>query len=128
LYLNVWSTSPKPRNSPVLVWIYGGGFYSGTSTLKIYDPRIIVAETDLIFVSLQYRVSIFGFLYMNHENAPGNQGLLDQYVALKWIHNNIQYFGGDSSKITIFGESAGTKIYFHSIQNFEVIKSSKRSI
>lgn len=108
MYLNVWSTSPKPRNSPVLVWIYGGGFYSGTSTLNIYDPRIIVGETELIFVSLQYRVSIFGFLYMNHEAAPGNQGLLDQTLALKWIYNNIQYFGGDSSKITIFGESAGS--------------------
>lgn len=107
LYLNVWSTSPKPRNAPVLVWIYGGGFNSGTSTLNIYDPRIIVAETDLIFVSLQYRVSIFGFLYMQNEGAPGNQGLLDQYLALQWIHNNIQYFGGDSSKITIFGESSG---------------------
>jgi acetylcholinesterase len=69
---------------------------------------VIVGETNLIFVSLQYRVSILGFLYMDHEDAPGNQGLLDQYLALKWIHNNIQYFGGDSTKITIFGESAGS--------------------
>jgi carboxylesterase type B len=67
-----------------------------------------VGETQLIFVSLNYRVSIFGFLYMDHENAPGNQGLLDQNMALRWIYNNIQYFGGDSSKITIFGESAGS--------------------
>lgn len=90
------------------VWIYGGGFIAGTSTLKVYDPRIIVAETQVIFVSIQYRISIFGFLYMNHEDAPGNQGLIDQNLALKWIQNNIQYFGGDSSKITIFGESAGS--------------------
>lgn len=90
------------------VWIYGGGFYYGSSTLNIYDPKIFVAETQLIVVSIQYRVSIFGFLYMNHENAPGNQGMLDQYLALKWIQNNIQYFGGDSTKITIFGESAGS--------------------
>lgn len=90
------------------VWIYGGGFIVGTSTLKVYDPRVIVAETQVIFVSIQYRVSILGFLYMNSEEAPGNQGMLDQYLALKWIHNNIQYFGGDSSKITIFGESAGS--------------------
>lgn len=107
LYLNIWAPSQKSKNTPVLVWIYGGGFYYGTSTLKIYDPRVIVAETQLIFVSIQYRVSIFGFLYMNHEKAPGNQGLLDQYLALKWIHNNIQYFGGDSTKISIVGESAG---------------------
>ena len=90
------------------VWIYGGSFFSGTSTLKIYDPRVIVAETQVIFVSLNYRLSILGFLYMDHDNAPGNQGLLDQNLALNWIHNNIQFFGGDSSKITIFGESAGS--------------------
>jgi acetylcholinesterase len=108
LYLNIWTPHPMPKNSPVMIWIYGGGFYSGTSTLKVYDPRILVAETQLIFVSIQYRVSLFGFLYMDHENAPGNQGLLDQYLALKWIHNNIQFFGGDNTKITIFGESAGS--------------------
>ena len=61
-----------------------------------------------MFVSLQYRVSLFGFLYLDHELAPGNQGLVDQYVALKWIHNNIQYFGGDNSRITLMGESAGS--------------------
>lgn len=108
LYLSVYTPHPKPRNSPVMVWIYGGGFSMGTSTLKVYDPKIIVAETQLIVVSIQYRLSIFGFLYLDHENAPGNQGLLDQHLALKWIHNNIQYFGGDSTKITLFGESAGS--------------------
>jgi len=108
LYLNVWTPNPKPNNSAVMVWIYGGAFYSGSSTLKIYDPKIIVGETDMIFVSLNYRVSIFGFLYMDNENAPGNQGLLDQNMALNWIYNNIQFFGGDNTKITIFGESAGS--------------------
>lgn len=108
LYLNIWTPHPKPKNSAVMVWIYGGGFTSGTATLKIYDPKIMVAETQTIVVSIQYRLSIFGFLYMDDEKAPGNQGLLDQYLALKWIQNNIQYFGGDSSKITLFGESAGS--------------------
>jgi len=59
------------------VWIYGGSFLSGTSTLEIYDPTVIVAETDVIFVSLNYRVSIFGFLFLDHEDAPGNMGLLE---------------------------------------------------
>ena len=81
---------------------------SGSSTLKVYDPRVIVAETQVIFVSINYRVSIFGFLYMDHENAPGNQGLLDQNMALNWVYNNIQFFGGDNTKITIYGESAGS--------------------
>lgn len=61
LYLNVWAPHPMPKNSPVMVWIYGGGFATGTSTLNIYDPRIIVSETQLIYVSIQYRLSIFGF-------------------------------------------------------------------
>lgn len=89
------------------VWIYGGGYYSGSITLKVYDPKIFVAETQVILVAMQYRLSIFGFLFLDHENAPGNQGLIDQQLALKWIHNNIQYFGGDNKRITIFGESAG---------------------
>ncbi len=107
MYLNVWSPSSRPTKAAVVVWIHGGGFLGGTSTLKAYDPRILVAETELIFVSLNYRLNIFGFLYVDDESAPGNQGLLDQALALKWIHDNIESFGGDSTKVTIFGESAG---------------------
>ena len=92
----------------IKVWIYGGSFLSGTSTLDIYDPKVIVAETQMIFVSFNYRVSIFGFLYMDHENAPGNMGLLDQNMALKWVYENIHHFGGDNTKITLNGESAGS--------------------
>lgn len=76
--------------------------------MEIYDPKVIVGETDVIFVSLNYRVSIFGFLYLDHENAPGNQGLLDQNMAIKWVYDNIAAFGGDPTKITIVGESAGS--------------------
>jgi acetylcholinesterase len=114
LYLNIWTPHPKPRNAAIFVWIYGGGFCSGTSTLKIYDPKTIVAETHVIFISMQYRVSMFGFLYLDDEKAPGNMGLIDQYLALKWIHNNAQYFGGDVSRITLVGESAGAvSVSFH---------------
>jgi acetylcholinesterase len=108
LYLNVWSPHPRPKNAAVMVWIYGGGFMSGTVTLNVYDPRTLVSETNVIFVSMQYRLGMFGFFYMDSEEAPGNQGLLDQNLALKWVQNNIQYFGGDSNRITIFGESAGS--------------------
>jgi acetylcholinesterase len=108
LYLNIWTPHPRPKKAAVMVWIYGGGFTSGTSTLKVYDPKIFVSETQVIYISIQYRLSIFGYLYLDHEDAPGNQGLLDQYMALKWIHNNVQFFGGDNTKITIYGESAGS--------------------
>jgi len=69
---------------------------------------VIVAETDVIFVSLNYRVSIFGFLFLDHIDAPGNMGLLDQNMALRWVYDNIEAFGGDPTKITIVGESAGS--------------------
>jgi acetylcholinesterase len=68
---------------------------------------MIVAETGVIVVTIQYRVSIFGFFYANDSEAPGNQGLLDQNLALKWVQDNIQNFGGDKTRVTIFGESAG---------------------
>ncbi len=68
---------------------------------------MLVAETNLIFVSMQYRVNVFGFMYLNDLDAPGNQGLLDQAMALQWVQDNIEAFGGDPSKVTIFGGSAG---------------------
>jgi acetylcholinesterase len=107
LYLNIWVPHPRPRNAAVMVWIFGGGFNSGSSTLKVYDPKIFVAETQVILVAMQYRLGFFGFLFLDHPDVPGNQGLLDQNLALKWVHNNIQYFGGDNRRITLYGESAG---------------------
>lgn len=74
---------------------------------KVTDPTILVAETGIIAVTIQYRLNIFGFLYLNSTDAPGNQGLLDQNMALQWVYNNIGNFGGDRNKITIMGESAG---------------------
>lgn len=98
---------------PVLIWIYGGGYMSGTATLDIYDADMVAATSDVIVASMQYRVGAFGFLYLTpelptgSEEAPGNLGLWDQALAVQWIKANIANFGGDPELCTLFGESAG---------------------
>ncbi|XP_071109078.1 cholinesterase-like [Haliotis cracherodii] len=96
----VWSTQ-----TPVMVWIHGGGFMSGAAVE--YEPWKLVTETGVIVVTIQYRLGIFGFISTGNDVAPGNYGLWDQHLALQWVKNNIEAFGGDSSNITIIGESAG---------------------
>lgn len=125
LYLNIWvpqavrlrHQNGKPHlnhsSVPVLIWIYGGGYMSGTATLDIYDADIIAATSDVIVASMQYRIGAFGFLYLkkyftqNNDDAPGNMGLWDQALAIRWIKENIHAFGGNPDLITLFGESAG---------------------
>ncbi|XP_077961162.1 cholinesterase [Gasterosteus aculeatus] len=121
LYLNVWSprlNQTQPKSSPlapVLVWIYGGGFSQGTSSLDIYNGRFLSKSEDVVVVSMNYRVGAFGFLsFPDDKNFKGNAGLLDQRLALHWVAKNIAAFGGDSSKVTLFGESAGSaSVGFH---------------
>lgn len=107
LYVNVVVPRPRPKNSVVMLWIFGGGFYSGTSTLDVYDHRTLAAEENVIIVSMQYRVASLGFMYLGTPDAPGNSGLFDQNLALRWVRDNIRRFGGDPNKICLFGESAG---------------------
>ncbi|XP_069776089.1 acetylcholinesterase isoform X2 [Narcine bancroftii] len=108
LYLNIWVPSPRPKSATVMVWIYGGGFYSGSSTLDVYNGKYLAYTEGVVLVSLSYRVGAFGFLALHgSQEAPGNVGLLDQRMALQWVHDNIQFFGGDPKTVTIFGESAG---------------------
>lgn len=113
LYLNVWSPRfNKTQGSapaPVLVWIYGGGFSVGTSSLDIYDGRILSKSEGAVVVSMNYRVGPLGFLSLpDNKNVRGNAGLLDQRLALQWVADNIAAFGGDPSQVTLFGESAGS--------------------
>ncbi|XP_075994473.1 cholinesterase-like [Genypterus blacodes] len=115
LYLNVWSpqiNKTQPQSSPlapVLVWIYGGGFTGGTSSLDIYDGRFLSQSEDIVVVSMNYRLGALGFLALPHNNnMRGNAGLLDQRLAINWVVKNIAAFGGDPSKVTLFGESAGS--------------------
>ncbi|CAH0695312.1 unnamed protein product [Spodoptera exigua] len=108
LHVNIYApNSANSRNRlPVAVWIYGGGFSIGFSGRYLYGPSYIVKQ-DIILVTLNYRLGPYGFMSLNTADMPGNQGLKDQRLALKWIKENIEAFGGDSDKITIFGESAG---------------------
>ena len=109
LYLNVVRPRPKPkRPAAVMFWIYGGAFYSGSSTLDVYDPKILSSEENVVVVSIQYRVASLGFLFMDSPAAPGNAGMFDQLMAMQWVHNNIEAFGGNPHNVTLFGESAGS--------------------
>lgn len=114
LYLNVWTgAKTKAEKRPVFVWIYGGGFGSGGSACPIYDGEAL-AKKGIIFVSINYRVGVFGFFAHpeltkeSPDKASGNYGLLDQIAALKWVRKNIAAFGGDPANVTIAGQSAGS--------------------
>ena len=109
LYLNVWTgNKSKKIKQPVLVWIYGGGFGSGGSACPIYDGEALAKE-GVVFVSINYRVGVFGFFaHPDLKEASGNFGLLDQIAALQWVKKNIASFGGDPDNVTIAGQSAGS--------------------
>ena len=113
LFLNVWAKNNPTPKKPVFVWIYGGGFSSGGAGVPIYDGEAL-AKKGVIFVSINYRVGIFGFLAhpeLSKEssgNVSGNYALLDQIAALKWVKKNIGKFGGDPNNVTIGGQSAGS--------------------
>ncbi|XP_072015175.1 cholinesterase 1-like [Amphiura filiformis] len=107
LNLNVWVPYPRPQNGAVLVWIFGGAYVSGVSSLSLYDGKYLAALEQMIVVSMNYRVGAFGFLATGDSSAPGNQGLYDQAMALQWVQDNIATFGGDPNQVTIFGNSAG---------------------
>lgn len=113
LYLNVWAKPKAAKKKPVFVWIYGGGFSSGGTAVPIYDGEAL-AKKGIVFVSVNYRVGVFGFLAhpeLTKEapyHASGNYGLLDQVAALQWVKKNIAAFGGDPNNVTIAGQSAGS--------------------
>ena len=93
------------RRKAVMIWIHGGAYEGGTG--MVYDGSYLAAKADVIVVTINYRLGLFGFLTLNDTVAPGNFGLWDQILAMRWISESISAFGGDPSSVTIFGESAG---------------------
>ncbi len=113
LYLNVWTGAKNAdENRPVIVWIHGGAFTGGSGSVPLYDGEEM-AKKGVVFVTINYRVGIFGFFahpelsMESPAHVSGNYGILDQIAALKWVKKNIHAFGGDSARITIDGQSAG---------------------
>lgn len=109
LTINVFAPRPAPaKAAPVMVFIHGGGFYSGSSALPTYDGRQLAAQ-GVVVVTFNYRLGPMGFLtHPAVESGAANLGIADQQAALKWVQSNIAAFGGDPKKVTLFGESAGS--------------------
>ena len=115
LYLNIWKNAADTSDrKPVMVWIHGGGFTQGSTINPLYDGFNFVRDNgEVILVSTAYRLGGLGFIHLSHlpdgADYPDaqNLGILDQVMALKWVHENIAAFGGDPDNVTIFGESAG---------------------
>lgn len=107
LYLNV--TAPLSANTeqplPVMVWIHGGGFMSGAGS--IFDARRLAVRGDVVVVTVNYRLGIFGYFGLDGLEGSGAFGLEDQIAALQWVQRNVAAFGGDPGNVTLFGESAG---------------------
>uniref|UniRef100_A0A1Y9HAC3 Carboxylic ester hydrolase n=1 Tax=Anopheles farauti TaxID=69004 RepID=A0A1Y9HAC3_9DIPT len=118
LRLNIFTKTINPSKAlPVMVYIYGGGFVEGTSGTELYGPDYLI-EKDIVLVTLNYRVGALGFLCCQSPDAgvPGNAGLKDQRLALKWVQQNIAHFGGDPTAVTLFGHSAGgASVQYHTI-------------
>ena len=115
LYLNIWvNEDDKTEKKPVMVWIHGGAYVDGSGSQACYSgANLVQAQSDIIMVNINYRLSMYGF--MDFSSVPGGEsfgtapcnGLLDQAMALRWVHENIAAFGGDPGNVTIFGQSAG---------------------
>lgn len=113
LYLNVWTAAKSAAEKrPVFVYLHGGGFAEGSAAVPVYDGEGL-AKKGLVMVTINYRVGVLGFLALpeltreSDHRASGNYGLLDQIAALEWVRGNIARFGGDPSRVTVAGQSAG---------------------
>ena len=115
LYLNVWTPAASANEKlPVMVWIYGGGGTTGSTAEPTYDGNAM-AKNGVVVVSMGYRLNVFGWMAHpeltkeSEHHSSGNYGSLDQLAGVQWVHNNIAAFGGDPNKVTIWGESGGSR-------------------
>ena len=116
--LYLWVYTPQMSNKtyslPVFVWIHGGAYEIGSGRFSDYGPDRLMKGNDIVIVSMNYRLGLLGFMSLGTQDVPGNMGLLDQVMALKWVQKNIKNFGGDPNKVTIAGESAGSySVLYH---------------
>ncbi|MEO7093477.1 MAG: carboxylesterase family protein, partial [Polyangiales bacterium] len=110
LTLNVFSPGADGAKRPVVVWIHGGAFIMGSGSTPLYHGNSFAANHDLVVVTVNYRLGLFGLLYLGDlapDREAGNYALLDQIAALRWVRDNIAAFGGDPDQVTVMGESAG---------------------
>lgn len=110
LYLNIWRPSNATSNSSLstMVWIHGGGFWFGSGAEDIYKGTNLAQQHDVVVITLNYRLGLFGFLVTGENGQGGLNGIDDQINGLKWVKNHIASFGGNPDDVTIFGESAGS--------------------
>lgn len=110
---------------PVVVYIHGGAFFAGTGGPSVTGADYFMDSNDVIFVTMNYRLGPLGFLSTGDSNMPGNFGLKDQALAIEWVRKNIKFFGGDDSKITLMGQSAGaSSVHLHMMSSSEWARDS----
>ncbi|MDM7994295.1 MAG: carboxylesterase/lipase family protein [Acidobacteriota bacterium] len=112
LFLNVWTPGLDGKKRPVMVWLHGGGFSSGSGGEAITEGGNLARKGDVVVVSMNHRLNVFGFLQLSEAwgadyAASGQAGMLDIVLSLEWVRDNIARFGGDPGNVTIFGESGG---------------------
>lgn len=113
LFLNIWTPGLNPSGKrPVMVWLHGGGFSSGSASALLYDGTNLARRGNVVMVGINHRLNVFGYTHFGDFGFPeyahsGNAGQLDIIAALEWVRDNIERFGGDPKRVMIFGESGG---------------------
>jgi len=115
LVLNIWTRGLGDKGKrPVMVWLHGGGFCEGAGSETMYNGANLAKRGDVVVVTINHRLNVFGYLHLadiagEKFAGSGNAGMLDIVLALEWVRDNIEYFGGDAGRVTIFGESGGAR-------------------